>query len=237
MIAELKKVDTKADICAIPIPKQTSTYKPIPYCDLINYTLDAAAEQGLILKNEVYKTANDGMIVSAYYDFEYGDDPELGLRIAWQNSYNKKVSLKFAIGAHVFVCSNGACFGDIANFKKKHVGDVQTVTPEIIREYIATAKTVYNSLVEMKTLLKGISLTKRQVSSVVGDLYLHLDLLKETQIAIIKKEIANPSCDYNAPDSAWELYNHITFALRDIHPSLYIDTHIGVNDYFKKRFL
>lgn len=227
---------TSYELCDVPVPKETKTYKPVPYCDLIDLTLNGAKEVGLELINATYRATENKQIATARYDFSYGTDDEMGLSIAWQNSYNKQVSLKFAIGAHVFVCSNGACFGDIGSFKKKHVGEIQTVTPTMIKDYLSTATDVYERMVSQKETMKKIPVNEYRKGSVLGHLYFIEDILKETQVAIIKKELKKPTHNYNAPGSVWELYNIVTFALKGIHPAEYIETHGKVHEFFMKNF-
>ena len=227
---------TAQELCNVQVPTETRTYKPVPYCDLIDLTLNGAKEVGLNLIGTTYRATDNKQVATARYDFSYGDDPEMGLSIAWQNSYNKQVSLKFAIGAHVFVCSNGACFGDIGSFKKKHVGEIQTVTPTMIKDYLSTATQVYTKMVSQKDAMKGIPVNDRQVATILGELYFINDVLKETQVSIIKKELKKPTHNYNAPNTLWELYNIVTFALKEIHPADYIDVHGKVHEYFIRTF-
>jgi hypothetical protein len=229
-------VVTEEELSYVIIPKETKTYKPVPYYDLIKMTKDGAEEIGLTLINSMYRATANRQVATARYDFTYGTDSEMGLSIAWQNSYNKQVSLKFAIGAHVFVCSNGACFGDIGAFKKKHTGEIQKITPEMIREYLSTATTVYEKMVAQKEKMKTIPVNDRQRAIIVGELYLFNDVLKETQVAIIKREFKKATFNYNAPDTLWELYNIITFALKEVHPADYLEVHGKVHEYFVRTF-
>src|SRR5688500_9499776 len=99
----IRMIVSKQDLCNVEVPQETSTYKPVEHCALIDLTLNGAAKEGFNLTGEKYRASNDGRIATAYYDFQFGDDPEIGLRVAWQNSYNKQVSLKYAIGVNVFV--------------------------------------------------------------------------------------------------------------------------------------
>lgn len=67
-------------------------------------------------------------------------------------------------------------------------------------------------------------------------MYINESILKSTQTEIIRRELENPSFNYNSPNSAWELYNHVTHSLKTVHPSDYIDTHKAVNSYFVDKF-
>jgi len=236
MSKERDYVVTEQQLCDVIVPKETKTYKPVPYCDLIRFTKEGAEEIGLTLVNTMYRATANRQVATARYDFTYGTDHEMGLSIAWQNSYNKQVSLKFAIGAHVFVCANGACFGDIGSFKKKHTGEIQKITPEMIKEYLSTATTVYENMVSQKDKMKSIPVNDRQRCIIVGELYFFSDVLKETQVAIIKKEFKKATFNYNSPDTLWELYNIITFSLKEVHPADYLETHGKVHEYFVRTF-
>jgi hypothetical protein len=46
------------------------------------------------------------------------DHNELGLSVAFRNSYDRSMSIGLAIGASVFICDNLALNGDIAVMKK-----------------------------------------------------------------------------------------------------------------------
>ena len=49
---------------------------------------------------------------------------------------------------------------------------------------------------------------------------------------IIEKELRKPTFDYGAPDSLWELYNFTTFAMKEIHPSLWMQNHQRAHSFF-----
>lgn len=221
-------------LCNVTIPIQTSTYKPVSHRQLIDFTLESLYKHGFVVKEGKYLAASSGKIATAYYDTNYGGDPEMGLRIAWQNSYNKQVSLKFAIGANVFVCTNGAFFGTIGAFKKKHVGVIQEFTPSKIEEYINIAKDDMSFMIQKKDDWKKKVVDRKTMARIIGDMYISESLIKETQLSIIKKEINNPSFSYNAPDSQWELYNYVTHSLKTVHPSDYIDSHVRIHQYFEE---
>lgn len=224
------------ELLAVPLPQETESYKPVAHGQLIKLTKEAANDAGFELRKEKYLTSRGGLVVTAYYDFNYGGDNEMGLRIAWQNSYNKQVTLKFAIGGNVFVCSNGAFHGDMGAFRRKHTGDVQVFTPDKIAEYFKTADETFGQLVQHKDDMKKIKIDRKVMAQLVGDLYLNEQLIKSHQVAVIAGEMEKPSFDYQAKDTAWEAYNSITHALKAAHPSEYIDSHQAVHAYFQKEF-
>lgn len=84
--------------------------------------------------------------------------------------------------------------------------------------------------------MKNIEVDKKIISELIGDLYLHEGIIRETQISIIKNEIKKPSYDYNASNSLWETYNHITHSLKGVHAANFIDVHGQLHEYMVDKF-
>jgi hypothetical protein len=49
---------------------------------------------------------------------------------------------------------------------------------------------------------------------------------------MIQREFTNPTHDYKSPNTLWELYNYVTFAMKEIHPTLWMKNHIKCHDFF-----
>jgi hypothetical protein len=154
------------------------------------------------------------------------------LQIGWQNSYDKSLSLKFAIGTKIFICQNGSVSGDYGAFKKKHQGDVQEFTPQAITEYIKAAGDAFQKMQKERELMKHVQVNPRVTAELVGRMILEKQFIESTQLNIIEREIKNPTFDYNAPDTLWELYQFTTFSMREIHPTLWMGNHIDAHEFF-----
>jgi len=226
----------KQYLLQVPVPESTSTYKAVSYRELIEVTLESIESCGFKLIKEIYTWRKEGQIANGKYLLKYGNDPDMSLMIAWQNSYDKSLSLKFAVGTYVYICENGCVSGDMGAFKSKHVGDVQTVSPTLLREYICKAGTQFDAMVEQKEDMKQVDLSPRERAEILGVLFIDKELITSTQLNIIKSEIANPTYDYGAPDSVWELYNYVTFALKDITPQYWLSAQVNIHKYFVAEF-
>lgn len=134
---------TKELIMNTAVPVQTRTYKPVSHSQLIDLTLDSISKAGFTLDKETYSAAVDGQVANGRFSISNVADSEMQLQIGWQNSYNKTMSLKFAIGTRILVCSNGCVSGDFGAFKKRHKGDIQDFTPSAITDYIKSAGDVF----------------------------------------------------------------------------------------------
>lgn len=223
---------TKEILLNTPVPMTTNTYKAVSHQQLIDLTLNSVEKAGFSVDKETYSTAKDGSVANGRYTIKNIMDTEMQLEIGWQNSYDKTLSLKFAIGTRILVCSNGCVHGEMGAFKKKHSGDVQEFAPAHIMEYIKGAGDIFQQIQKERDRMKEIELSKRTKAELIGRMFIEETFVKSTQINILAKEIENPSHDYGAPDSMWELYNFTTFSMKGIHPSLWMNQHMEAHKWF-----
>ena len=223
---------TKGLITSALVPAQTRTYKPIAHSQLIDLTLNGIEAAGFKLDKETYSSAKDGQIANGRFSISNVADSEMQLQIGWQNSYNRTMSLKFAIGTRILVCSNGCVSGDFGAFKKRHKGDIQDFTPGAITDYIKSAGDSFKIMQQQREQMKQIEITKRTKAELIGRMMIEEQFICSTQLNIITKELTNPTHDYGAKDSLWELYNYTTFAMKELHPSLWMENHIQAHKFF-----
>ena len=225
---------TKGLITSALVPAQTRTYKPIAHSQLIDLTLNGIQAAGFKLDKETYSSAKDGQIANGRFSISNVADSEMQLQIGWQNSYNRSMSLKFAIGTRILVCSNGCVSGDFGAFKKRHKGDIQDFTPGAITDYIKSAGDSFKIMQQQREQMKQVEITKRTKAELIGRMMIEEQFICSTQLNIITKELSNPTHDYGAKDSLWELYNYTTFAMKELHPSLWMESHIKAHKFFNQ---
>ena len=154
-----------------PVPKQTKTYKPVSHQQLIDLTLESIYQSGYTLESQSYSTAKDGEIANGRYTIANVADAEMKLQIGWQNSYDRSLSLKFALGTSIIICANGMVKGDHGAFKKKHQGDIQTFTPSAISEYIKGGGDTFRTLQLDRDKLKTYEATEQTQAELLGRLF------------------------------------------------------------------
>ena len=223
---------TKELIINTPVPVQTRTYKPVSHASLIDLTLNSIAQAGFTLDKETYASAKDGQIANGKFSISNVADSEMQLQIGWQNSYNKQLTLKFAIGTRILVCQNGCVSGDYGAFKRKHIGEIQSFTPAAITDYIKSSGEVFQRMQKERDQMKQIELTKRTKAELIGRMMIEEQFIQSTQLNIISRELKAPTHDYGAPDSLWELYNYTTFAMKEAHPGMWMENHISAHKFF-----
>jgi len=223
---------TKDILLSASVPSNTNTYKAVSHQQLIDLTLNSVEKAGFSIDKELYSTAKDGAVANGRYTIKNIIDADMQLEIGWQNSYDKSLSLKFAIGTRIMVCSNGCVHGEMGAFKKKHRGDVQEFAPAHIMEYIKGAGDVFQQIQKERDRMKEIELSKRVRAELIGRMFIEETFVKSTQLNIIAREIECPTHDYGAPNSLWELYNFTTFAMKELHPSLWMNQHMDAHKWF-----
>lgn len=223
---------TKNILLNAEIPQETKTYKPISHEQLIDLTLGSIESAGFELGTELYSSAKNGNVANGRYTIKNIADSEMELQIGWQNSYDRSLSLKFAIGTKIFICQNGCVSGDMGAFKKKHVGEIQDFTPSAISEYIKSAAEAFRRMQIERETMKQVEVTSRVKAELIGRMFLEDQIITSTQLNIISRELKSPTHDYGAQDSMWELYNHTTFAMKESHPALWMDKHMAAHKFF-----
>lgn len=223
---------TKTLVRSAPVPVQTRTYKPISHSQLIDLTLNGIEKAGFTLDKEIYSSAKNGNVANGRFSISNVADSEMQLQIGWQNSYDKSLTLKFAMGTRIFICENGCVSGDMGAFKKKHQGSIQEFTPQAITDYIKQAGDSFTNMQKEREVMKQIEITQRTKAELIGRMLIEERFITSTQMNIIMKELDAPTHDYNAPDSLWELYNYTTFAMKEIHPSMWMNNHIDAHSFF-----
>ena len=215
-----------------PVPKQTRTYKPVSHGQLIDLTLESIYSAGFDIDKEIYTASSDGQIANGRFTISNVTDRDMQLQIGWQNSYNKLLTLKFAIGARIFICQNGCVSGDYGAFKKKHVGEVQTFTPAAITDYIKAAGDAFERMQKERDIMKQIQVSDTRKAELIGKMLIQDELINTNQVTTIKKELILPTHDYGAKDSLWELYQYTTFAMKEVNPRYWMDNHIAAHSFF-----
>jgi hypothetical protein len=222
---------------ATPLPERTDSYTPISHRVIDEKSRETLKSLGFTMSKSFYRSSGDGLVGQAEYHINYGNDPEMGLMVAWQNSYNKAVSFKYAVGAHVFVCANGCVAGDLGAYRRKHTGTADVEAFEQMRVYLYGAKQIFDKLVADKEHLKKINITPTKTAELMGRMFIEKEIITSTQINIMKRELDKPTYDYGVPiHNAWSLYNFATHAFREDTPKNWMKRHIDLHDFFSEEF-
>ena len=220
-----------------PLPPKTATYTPISHKDVIMRVRTEITAAGYIITGEDYKCTQEGNVAIGNFKLNYKTDPDIELSANFLNSYNKQHSFKFSLGGLVKVCMNGMMLSNskFGAYKRVHKGAADILAAGKIADFIKDSGEYWDTLVVHKDILKSTSLLKESQYEIIGKLFFEKKILTTMQLNTIRSEMEKPSFDYHADaHSAWTLYNHITLALKDSHPSTWMDEQVKMHDVFCK---
>ncbi len=216
--------------------ESTKTYAAIPHGQIIDTVKESLYKQGITLLSESYMECNEGKIAQGNYTVGI-EDGEMALQIAWQNSTNKQVSFKYALGSYVFVCTNSAVSGDMAAFRKIHKGNANLESVNFIEKGLGELGGYFQNMVTEREQMKKVPMGLSVQAELVGKLLVEQEIINLTQVGIINREIKNPSFDYGADDSLWQFYQHCTHSFKEVSPRSYIPKQLELSKYLQEVYL
>ena len=214
---------SKAHLISIDLPVHGDSYTVISHESVMDYAYTELANAGFGIVTEDYRATADGQIAQGIYRLNYNSDPELSMMFAWTNSYNKQVRFKCGVGAYVNQIGTVMVCGDMGSWARKHTGSADEETVQTIKDQITDAKMYYNQLVADKEAMKGISMTKRKQSQLLGILFAEYKILTTEQASMIRNEMDKPSHVFEDTNSLWAFYNYVTTALQHSHPKTWME--------------
>ena len=211
----------RAHIIGAALPNHADTYTVIKHEDVINLCINELEQAGFNIIGETYRATSLGDIATGVYKVSYGNDPDLGIMLAWTNSYNKQVAFNCTSGAYVVNSGNLMIgnYGTLNKFRRKHTGTADEDTENSIKDQITHAKMHFASLAEDKKKMENIKMSRTEQAELLGILFAKEDLLTPRQATIVKKLMNKPNFFYGGgSDSLWTFYNYVSEALQDTHP-------------------
>lgn len=225
----------KLELFDVAIPMATDSYAPVSHQNIIEATYEQLDKYNLRVIGEKYNTSADGKKVIGYYDIERPGSNDMNMRLAFRNSYDKSMSVAFAAGSQVFICSNGMVKGDMV-YMRKHTGSVVNELRNRIVETIQTLDGTFIELEKQADSMKKIYFSKEEAAAMYGKLYMQHDVLNSAQMSIVKKQLELSDFEEFREDTLWSAYNHVTFALKESHPTLYIPNHTKLHKFVELEF-
>ncbi|MDQ5985902.1 MAG: hypothetical protein CSYNP_01619 [Syntrophus sp. SKADARSKE-3] len=222
------KLVTRESLDLIPMPLETDSYKPVSHFGLTTKLLTVSQDllKGFHLEREQYAVAKDGRQFFGVLNFA-GDHPNMGMALAFRNSYDRSMSIGIAIGAQIFCCDNLALTGDIT-IMRKHTTNVWTSLEQTIVTTLYNSRGNYAKIVDDSQCMIATPLVDEEAWRIMGLLY-GMDILGPRQLAEVKDLWRRPDHEAFEPRNLWSLYNNCTQALKSTPPVQYMDRHIALH--------
>lgn len=224
------------DVIKAVTAERTESYTPITHKQVIELINDTAKANNVQILSADYYATQDCKIAEGHYKLGYRDS-EMELNLVWQNSTNKQVSFKSALGAKVMVCENGCVWGDQGYFKRVHTGDADVYAEEQVKQLIKSAESTFIKYQDLRTNMRSIVAPKIEYKELAGVMFFD-GLITSDQINIIKDQFEKPSFDYGkeSEGTVWEFYQHITHSFKVVSPRNYLPKQIKVGEFLSNKY-
>ena len=222
---------SKEELDLIPLPPATDSYTPVSHFELANTLMtvgqDILRDYALIGQN--YALARQGNQMFAVLNFKK-DNSEMGLSVAFRNSYDRSMSVGLAIGAQVFICDNLALHGEIA-VMKKHTKNVWSELENLAIATLYRSQQNFQQIVADSGKLKALSFQDDQAFRMLGLLF-GKDILSPRQLPVVKEEWLHPHHPEFQHRNAWSFYNAVTESLKTCPPINRMERGVALHQAF-----
>lgn len=219
------------------LPSATETYTVISHEAIINETRRILEEKGFPIEREYYRCNEGAQVAQGVYHLKFGDDPDMGMLFAWNNSYDKSMKFKCSIGGFVHGSLASIVGANMGTWGRKHTGTADNEAFEMIQFQLDNAEAYFNQLILDKEDMKLIHVGEQQRAELMGRLYFEHEVLTGEQLNIARTEFNKPSFAYSGVfDSLWAMYNGVIFALQKAHPRTWMDQQKLVHWFLCEQF-
>lgn len=218
-----------------PIPAQTESYSPVPHAEFLSKLTNKLGELNYhVIDRRIYANNSNTQVIGFYdvikqENVENKENLEFAMSIGFKNSYDKTMSAAIVMGASVMICKNGMISGDLIAFKRKHTGSILVELDEKINTGVNKMNDSFQILISDANIMKSYSLSDRQKAEILGIMYFEKEIVTPTQLSIVKNELKESKTFRG--NTVWDLYNHVTVALKKSHPLRYVEDHIKLHSF------
>lgn len=222
---------TEEDVFAFKAPENTNTYESLSHRTVIETLQAILSDNGYVILSKTYRTSTDGDVCHGRFLLD-SDNVDLGKELQFLNSYNKTKCLTIAIGSHVFVCENGMVMGEYA-FKHRHSNGILQFFNMFLYEVLQKIEDMHQESITLMEAMKRIFLTNRERAGLIGEMLLEDKIITSSQIETIESQ--HKESEFFNDNSLWSLYNNVTEALKDSHPSNAMRSYAKLTDLARKQ--
>lgn len=222
---------TESQVTAIRLPDKTDTYEPVGNSFIINLIREISGDYQYEINNVEYKAARGGEIIVGIFTFD-GYDDDMGMQMAFTNSYDKSRKVTIATGATVFICSNGMISAEEV-FSRKHTGSVRDEIMEMIDIHFGKMHDNYHKLIDFKDAARNTNISVTEMFKIIGDMYFSTELVSSRQISALKEQFYDKNFGvFSERTNIWNIYNWITEIYKKESAVNHINKHIKLHNYF-----
>ena len=224
---------TRDRLDLIPMPEPTESYVPVSHYHLADKFLTISQDilRDYVLIGENYGIARQGNQLFAVLKFK-SEKSDMGLSIAFRNSYDRSMAIGMAIGAMVFICDNLALSGEIV-VMRKHTKNVWTELEETAIATIYKSQKNYEQIKADAEAFKALPMENMEAFQLMGVLFGN-NIISPRQMMVLKSEWLKPRYEEFRSRNLWSFYNAGTESLKSSPPSSIMEKHVRLHNSILK---
>lgn len=210
-------------LAAVPVPKETPSYKPLPHVDFIDMIKEGLDNSGFTVTQEQYAMSTPRSKTRTGEAQSEGDQlfgcmvinhstADFETCVALRNSYDKSMSATFGLGNSVFVCDNLALLVEFLT-TRRHVGSILSDLPNRIAALIARLPEVIEMQVNQLNSYKAIELGPMNANDLVVRAA-QAGIVPSNKILRVLDEFSNPRHAEFSDPTLWSMINAFTEILK-----------------------
>lgn len=203
---------TYEEVCAVPVPSHTHSWRPVPYKDLIDLIQNESSKVGLQIVKQDFALSRNQEQLFATFTCDRGNE-EAALAIGLSQSYNKSLSCKFIAGGQVRVCDNLLFSGEGITVFRKNTVNVWSSMFAGIQCRMRESQGQFSRLLEEVQMLKNVPCNERRGYAFLG-VMLGEKILTPTQANVAFGDWRKPRHEEFSERNLWSLYNCVTEGLK-----------------------
>ena len=225
---------TEQQLFDVTMPAATKSYSPVSHKQIIEGIKENVDKAGLQIVGTQYQTNHNGEELIGLIDLN-NDSKIFNYRLAFRNSYDKTMSIAFVAGTSVMICSNGMVLGE-TQFIRKHTGAVAQELNDKIQRVVGDLGEVLQKAELHAEQMKNIDLNPTQIAELCGRWFMEQEIIRSSQLNIIKEQLKKPDHQEFADPTLWSLYNHTTHALKKTAPYEYMNKYKSLHTFVEQEF-
>jgi len=223
------RIVTREQLGSIPTPPPTDTWQPVPHKEVVD-ALDAAlAIRGYTVVHEEFAVNKGGKRLYGMYTFAPDGHPDWVKCLGFQNSHDKSMAVRTAVGVRVLV-SDTTCIGGEMVIRRKHTSGLELY--EHVKEAMGQLVPRFEQLESNIQRLQETQMSPMLAKALVVGMA-QKGCIASADIVPIVNEYEKPQYPAFAPRTEWSLYNSITEVAKKFQPQKAYSCYRGLAEIFQ----